>query len=126
MREILFRGKCAYDNSWIYGVPIQCYDGDWQICTDSARYTVKPRSIGEYTGLNDSNGAKIFEGDVVKWQTLYRTKYIGVVEYGMGCFAVRYGGNCPALDLVLNAAYDGIKVIGNIHDNPELLKGEEE
>lgn len=69
VRDILFRGKG--DNryncgDWYYGVPIQCYDGDWQICTDNIRRTVIPETISEYTGLVDKNGVEIFEGDIVK------------------------------------------------------------
>lgn len=53
MREILFRGKGDKkynDGMWYFGVPIRCYDSDWQICTNNSKRTVIPETIGQYTG----------------------------------------------------------------------------
>lgn len=105
MREILFRGKGDKkynDGMWYFGVPILCYDGDWQICTNNSKRTVIPETIGQYTGLADKNGTKIFEGDIVLLK-----------------------GDEEPYQVVMDNFYDhDIEVIGNIYDNPELLEGD--
>ena len=125
MREYLFRGQVNYDEKnplkhewngrWIYGMltkkgsPI-CY------CIDNR--PVDPKTIGEWTSKKDDYGQKIFEGDIV--QCVDYPEYIGEVWW---C-------NDDASFLVEPLTLEGlnayislkIKVIGNIHDNPELLK----
>lgn len=123
MREILFRGKGdkKYNDGMRYfGVPIRCYDGDWQICTDNSKRTVIPETIGQYTGLKDKNGTKIFEGDIVKrfWfdiMCIYQIDYNNV----LASFVGRAGINFTAF----YCDSEEFEVIGNIYDNPELLRG---
>lgn len=152
MREILFRGKGNKkynDGGWYYGVPIQCDDGDWQICTNCSKRTVAAETIGQYTGLNDKNGTKIFEGDILHFKAYrgggfacpigtdiyYRvlfghcnpdsdtlSEYVGFWALGKNYDdddLYEYGNS---INYLIDS--DGAYVIGNIHDNPELLKEE--
>lgn len=134
MREILYRGKGDTrfnSGGWVYGVPIKDYEGDWQLCTDCTKITVLPETIGEYTGLTDKNGKKIFEGDVLRIKGLdydynlnfdYTTTFFLV--YHEFCVAVQSNifDFLPvgfAYETWHNMGYE-VEVIGNIHDNPEL------
>ena len=128
MREILFRGRgnTKYnDGEWYYGVPVRDFEGDWQICTDDSKRTVIPETIGQYTGLKDKNGTKIFEGDIV--DVLYDVNYIGVAAERIGVFEVVFHNGC-FMKQKGGVRYhfipsDKCTVIGNIYDNPELLGG---
>lgn len=146
MREILFRGKRQDDGEWVFGSyefeprrkgafgqTISDLDHERHYIVSKKNYEyweVVPKTVGEYTGLTDKNGKKIFEGDIVKYQPEDATvPMYSRVEY----FADKY--NYPAFDLAehdyeangLQCAHEegGCEVIGNIHDNPELLEAEE-
>ena len=126
MREILFRGK-TYDGKWEQGdLRHKGYvhnDSDTYIMrSDYALHNipVDPETVGQYIGLTDKNGQKIFEGDIV--DILTENEEIGVITYDEGGFVVKADGFC--VDFHNNINGTDLEVIGSIHDNPELLKGE--
>lgn len=126
MREILFRGKQLDNGEWVYGSLLFDEEQNEAFIAehfeDRAAYIrqVIPDTVGQYTGLTDKNGKKIFEGDILEV-----VMSVGYVVYGEGCFCVQYEGQSkPAIDIVMLNA--DVSVIGNIHDNPELLKGGEQ
>lgn len=117
MREILFRGKGDKkynDGMWYFGVPIRCYDGDWQICTDNSKRTVIPETVGQYIGLKDRNGTNIFEGDIVKrvWfgkMSIYQIVYDNDLTSFIGRAGVRF--------TTFDYGSTEFEVVGNIYDN---------
>ena len=129
MREILFRGKCnevgKYNGQWIEGFygeddgkPIIARSTDHGLIG----YFCEPDSIGQYTGLTDKNGRKIFEGDIVKTSHGGST-YYAKIEWDDGSFWVtNHDIQMPSYISEVSKTY--LEVIGNIHDNPELLGGE--
>ncbi len=127
MKEILFRGRDIAHN-WHYGVPL-VFSDNFVCITAPHTYNkaVEPDTVGQYTGLTDKNGAKIFEGDIVKIDD----KYIRYIEYSGECAAFvkfRYIDKLTSeFSGYLGKGYDNYKqtleVIGNIHDTPELLEG---
>ena len=155
MREILFRGKRTDCGEWVEGylnqhrgrVIFDCccnainandyYINDWteKLDTDlyGCVYKVIPETVGQYTGLTDKNGVRIFEGDIVKG-IAYSVERIGVIVWidEIASFGVRYfkSVNSTAWEnsSILRCASMGktdefaAEIIGNIHDNPELLE----
>lgn len=125
-REILFRGKRMDNGEWVKGFPYITHGGEHQIRyydsesnIENCSHTVIPDTLGRFTGLTDRNGVKIFEGDIIK----YSANKVGIINYETGCFCTQdiKSRNNPALDTVF-ASFLNIEIIGNIHDNPELLE----
>lgn len=144
-REILFRGKRVDNGEWVHGKGLQqCKDELGNeivaIFTDivksekyikkEGRYTlyyvpVKAETLGLYTGLKDKNRKKIFEGDIL---------YQGAKMLGVVCISARYGisiqkksSTWSLINFVLDSDFDtsvlsDVEVVGNIYDNPELIK----
>ena len=173
MREILFRGKCVDTGRWYEGQYIHlhktthCPIGDlgrfpdndihqivfermtdWELPNQHLRVDVDPETVGQFTGLTDKNGKKIFEGDVFKFPdeifesyytscgteyNSWETENYGVIGFdedsGRYDFVqYRFENNVVEADLHENQDIDfadfvrELEVIGNIHDNPELLE----
>ena len=138
MREILFRGKTC-NGKWAQGL-LAIKDNKYYISNKAGMpfaYEVRPETVDQYTGLKDKNGTKIFEGDFVKkyfYEDVFGSseEYKGVIKYIYGGWAVaskkkKYEWKIPFAEIM---AYSDdmkhIEVIGNIHDNPELLGGGKE
>jgi hypothetical protein len=132
MREILFRGKTE-KGKWVYGDllhPDLFGNGyaidDFSIPKDNC-FDVNPETIGQYTGLTDKNGKRIFEGDILEFNYVGENRGVnGIVNvvFKNGKFGVIWGWHEDfiCLDGFANTT---IEVIGNIHDNPELLEDSE-
>lgn len=133
MREILFRGKTLTDK-WVEGAYYkqdefygekedthiiitskETLDNDFAL----ESHIVIPETVGQYTGLTDKNGNKIFEGDIVKghWNTVF---IVCFDECYLQFSAKTVDGCTRDIDYYGNS--DSFEVIGNIHDNLELLK----
>ena len=141
MREILFRGIWVHGNKeWIEGDLVRDSEGKphivdtkyavyWGgesifVCEDECE--VIPETVGQYTGLTDKNGKKIFEGDIIS--TDIKRPYL-IVEFRDGCFMFNCNdGGEDYYDIMLpickeaHTEYEYGEIIGNIHDNPELLE----
>ena len=130
MREILFRGRDIAHN-WHYGVPL-IFTEDYVCITAPHTYNkaVQPETVGQYTGLTDKNGKKIFEGDICRFREWNNGDmcWIGKVHYEHQQFLISGDANkefqTPFFLVMSRFIPKNIEVIGNIHDNPELLKGE--
>lgn len=149
MREILFRGKRVDNGEWISGSILSFDDGGKVILSSTAKvfkehgttticcnecYDVYPETVGQYTGLTDKNGVKIFEGDIVK-EYKSKDKVKGVVKFGeyqsginkyaddLGFYVEWTTENFLIQELGYWCRKNMLEVIGNVHDNPELLEG---
>ena len=148
MREILFRGKTNFegrDTQWVYGgllpesantfpIIVRDYDNDeeWIGITEWA--TVDPETVGQYTGLTDKNGKRIFEGDIISimFETDGVDGFTGYTWYESAtvifseekyAWLVVFNDGGEEMYLSEYDGYDDVVVIGNIHDKPELLSG---
>lgn len=127
MREIIFRGKLKVDNGehkkgdWVFGDLVRIKDGEKTSTMIYGFGEVDPSTVAQYTGLTDQNGTKIFEWDIIQHD--FGSDQIGV-QYAVVEYDSKYAS------FMINPLYDWMfcekndcEVIGNIHDNPELMKG---
>lgn len=146
MRDIIFRGKQITNKAWVEGGVITVTTGKSYIVKrvryypdtrvwdeaeyyeNNPHYTMKyieviPESVGQYTGLLDKNGKKIFEGDIVKFarsgdiRTVIFDEHYAEFEFNPKDPVVNPDGVCLCAD------HDACEIIGNIYDNPELIDG---
>lgn len=136
MRIIKFRGKSIDEGKWVYGDLLQFYLNGEPVKTnfsilpfevekiDKHTYENQPVSIcydtiGQFTGMYDCNGKEIYEGDILR--TSISKNGIGFVSWNIenASFVVQMKNSAQWYNL-----WSGYEVIGNIHDNPELLKGD--
>lgn len=131
MREILFRGKRLDNGEWVKGfITAACARArrlyfiekpaqDLDDCNHS--YEVDFTTVGQYTGMLDKNGNKIFEGDIVDFSDRSDGDGYGVVRYDES--ETEFEFEYDNIYRSLGSYYPkNIEVIGNIYDNPELLK----
>lgn len=144
MREILFRGKRIDDDTWVYGGIIRTFhpnfgsgittqdvidfytqkENCYAICANNRDIFVWQHTIGQFTGLTDKNGKKIFDGDIVK------------TKFGRLCKVIFFTSDCfCGVDFVaLNSDHkpptshdlyrsDNLEIVGNIYDNKDMVDG---
>lgn len=146
MHEILFRGKRIDSGEWVEGyyVPIGEYHyiltGRLELVPylGFEHFLVNSETIGRFTGLTDRNGAKIFEGDIIRWRDDTELTVGGQAEtvcygryrdadsafddvYAIGFYLRTSGGECVTI-CWLDEYKNNFDIIGNIYDNPELLE----
>ncbi len=145
MREILFRGKRVDNGEWVegnyihrtkfYGDPDDKHfilvGGEFD-CDYYDAFKVDPSTVGQYTGLTDKNGKKVFEGDIVRYpiyQGSYRGEDIHQVVFERRGGSAYFGITMDDIEtwyFCMSVPADLMEVIGNIHDNPELIGGEKQ
>ena len=146
VRTIIFRGKRIDNGEWVegaympyyystrYGKVAAIFTNDDVLCK-TCRYPVDPSTVGQYTGLKDKNGKRIFDGDMIKpfdddidkMVVEFHNGQFLLCLYGERGYMAEYGweeeGNYGCFEAEPLSSYgDDIEVIGNIHDNPELLE----
>lgn len=134
MREIVFRGKDSITKRWVYGALVQQQDdplkekafiisysnyqfGDF---SEAVMHEVDPETVGQYTGFVDKKGKKIFEGDIL---SIYSSKaFLFAVEWN-NQYVLKCTTNGVS-DNILNVieSSEDVEVVGNIYNNPELIK----
>lgn len=129
MRDIKFRGKRTGNGEWVYGNLVRGCDekyayivefGNEELCRNYVN--VSPDTVGQYTGLKDKNGTKIFEGDIVTRFWFDKT-HIYQIAYDSG--TASFIGQADVKFTTFDYDSPEFEVIGNIYDNPELLEGDQ-
>lgn len=141
-REIKFRGRRCRDGEWVYGSYVESHSS-WKGCKPHkswilpspmtnggwfsirGAFPVKEETVGQYTGLKDKNGKEIYEGDLVCLYSAFWQEEPELCEVRWVCEKARFEYICSdGVHFILPQDVFEIEVIGNIHDNLELLKGD--
>lgn len=139
-REIEFRGKDIYTEEWIYGNLVNIEEDRYAVLPvintmrgeTIAMYEVNPDTVGQFTGLYDFYGKEIYEGDIIESGydgsgMDYRKTVRHMVGYNPkdASFTAEFIGAYPNCGSIRQSWINqfGKRIVGNIHDNPELLKG---
>lgn len=126
MRDIIFRGIGIKSREWVYGAYVPAMDEDdcdSIIDEQGEHHIVFSDTVGQYTGLQDKNGKEIWEGDIVMAETndedhpMSELPFVIVFSDGAFCIAEDEESPWAPIDTFMD-----MEVIGNIHDNPDLLK----
>lgn len=141
MRKIKFRGKVIYsennpyndmDGKWVDGFYIEdLFNGKVEsfIFNCPCYFLVNKETVGQFTGLTDKNGKEIYEGDILKYDTgkhyvvVYSTEGLNsnTNDLYIGAFMLKDDHGFHELICSVTRPYKYAEIIGNIHDNPELL-----
>lgn len=126
MCEILFRAKSKVRGDWVEGCLVRRYNGYVGIdrpCPDLCfeLIQVEPKTVCQYTGLIDKNGTRIFEGDIVRFNS---NKANLIVNFSEFSWQLRLPNKKYYRYWLSDADNKRLEVVGNIFDNPELLEGE--
>ena len=136
----LYHAKRTYNGKWVEGCLVVTPQGDAYIIStaetkrdvnvliNQCSLNVDPKTIGQYTGLTDRNGKRIFEGDICKFKR-FNDVHIGKVVFNVttASFIMWYqpivgAYGEKATQKMLLSVCDNIEVVGNIHDDPEILR----
>ena len=130
MREYLFRGKRVDNGEWVESNCFYQCNGKVKLWDEPNRdgyVEVEKETLGLFTGLTDKNGTKIFEGDICRFREWSKGEmcWVGKVHWEHQQFMITGGPNkeCETVFELCMSRFipENIEVIGNIHDNPELL-----
>ena len=147
MREIKFRAKGLIDNNWHYGSYVYTNDdknnpfasgpfkenhhiiqyipGDWNL-GGWEPIEIDPNTLGQFTSLKDKNGKEIYEGDIIafNWKNCDGVDITDLLEvrFVRGVFAFLWDGDLDHEANIVSPTHEWANVIGNIHDNPDLIK----